>query len=799
MGVRNSMFFCLGWLLGAFPVLEFVRCAAYNLLIKHRPPVSLVSCPSSHLLPFPLGSLIAIFTGRSSRALQGAIVSTVTSAFPRGLLTCYCVACTHTIAYVYVKPPDPSPQTKPLDKGNCPTNEDDWNAGIGEGSSIAGCTHACAGCANVQHKVYETPPFCVSPPCTQCPNRVCAPKTLESCPSDGSKVTDVGGSTFTGCTPYCDGCDDEDTHFVKMERSSMYSCSTRSCAPKIYCPTEGKVASPPGVPVDTCYRVPFVILEIPKEPCHCQQGWAKSNIDIDTANTFSQCHICVKDETATTTTTTTTTVKKAVEICPADNGNDQLGTSCHQEPGILAAAKGCRCKPGWSKEAHPSLSSQNVPCFMCVLTPTKVTKSTTTIPSTIASTVTATTVYPEENVDCVEVQDDCTVACESSSNRNYKVLTEPAFFGRACRGPNDCQPGDGGCPTTSATSTTSTTNPNGPSPTSDATEVTAEAGIGVNIDADTSKGGKNDLGTVVALTVSVVLVVILAAILAMRSRRRQHQPPTEHVQHNQAYNGARAAAAALRNGANNGDGHAASAPIVHNSAYYENTLPGSIVFAVPMEATNDSETDAVHLAFQPTATQFAPPASNTNNAGSSSSSSNGASAQERVYDAAGVPVKTAALRPENDSALFRSVETAASAAATRKTPKASAPDVVRPPDQNNIYDKWGRNNNSAAQSSDDDDGGGGGGGGGTGTQQAASSGVGAGRRPMQQPIASGDGGAVVYNAGTNDEDDATYSTYAAPIARIEAEMYAQPIPKAQRTGNIGANSFDSSSNDNSEA
>lgn len=84
-------------------MLGFVRCAAYNLLIKHLPPVS---SPSSHLLPFPLGNLIAIFTGHSSRVLQGLIVSTVTSAFPWGLLTCYCVAYTHTISYVYIKPPD---------------------------------------------------------------------------------------------------------------------------------------------------------------------------------------------------------------------------------------------------------------------------------------------------------------------------------------------------------------------------------------------------------------------------------------------------------------------------------------------------------------------------------------------------------------------------------------------------------------------------------------------------------------------------------------------------------------------
>ena len=93
-------------------MLEFVRCAAYNLFIKHLPPVSHISSPSSHLLPFPLGSLIAIFTGHSSRALQGAIILTltVTSAFPRGLLTCYCVAYTHTISYISIIPPDPSPQ-----------------------------------------------------------------------------------------------------------------------------------------------------------------------------------------------------------------------------------------------------------------------------------------------------------------------------------------------------------------------------------------------------------------------------------------------------------------------------------------------------------------------------------------------------------------------------------------------------------------------------------------------------------------------------------------------------------------
>lgn len=104
---------------------------------------------------------------------------------------------------------------------------------------------------------------------------------------------------------------------------------------------------------------------------------------------------------------------------------------------------------------------------------------TTTVSSTTVTTVTATstTVFHKANVDCVEVQDECTAECESAANRNYQVLTDVGHHGRACRGPSDCQPGDGGCPTTSSmtvsTTTSVTTQTETSSTTTSATTATA--------------------------------------------------------------------------------------------------------------------------------------------------------------------------------------------------------------------------------------------------------------------------------------------------------------------------------------
>lgn len=63
--------------------------------------------------------------------------------------------------------------------------------------------------------------------------------------------------------------------------------------------------------------------------------------------------------------------------------------------------------------------------------------------------MTTTTIYDRGNVDCIERQDDCTAACEAAGDRNYAVLAPTNKRGKAYRGPADCTPGDGACPTTS--------------------------------------------------------------------------------------------------------------------------------------------------------------------------------------------------------------------------------------------------------------------------------------------------------------------------------------------------------------
>ena len=86
-----------------------------------------------------------------------------------------------------------------------------------------------------------------------------------------------------------------------------------------------------------------------------------------------------------------------------------------------------------------------------------VTTTTTDTDTTITTTtITTTTLYDSGNVDCIERQDDCTAACEAADNRNYAVLTPTNKRGKACRGPADCTPGDGACPTTTTTTATTT-------------------------------------------------------------------------------------------------------------------------------------------------------------------------------------------------------------------------------------------------------------------------------------------------------------------------------------------------------
>ena len=76
---------------------------------------------------------------------------------------------------------------------------------------------------------------------------------------------------------------------------------------------------------------------------------------------------------------------------------------------------------------------------------------------TTMSTTTTTTIFDPGNVDCVEEEDECTVACQRASDRNYAVRVLQELNGKVCSGPSDCQPGEGACPATTTTTTTITT------------------------------------------------------------------------------------------------------------------------------------------------------------------------------------------------------------------------------------------------------------------------------------------------------------------------------------------------------
>jgi hypothetical protein len=65
--------------------------------------------------------------------------------------------------------------------------------------------------------------------------------------------------------------------------------------------------------------------------------------------------------------------------------------------------------------------------------------------STTTSTMSTTTIYDPENVDCVESQSLCTEACETYDQRDWSVTVAPVKNGRACKGPTDCKEGDDAC------------------------------------------------------------------------------------------------------------------------------------------------------------------------------------------------------------------------------------------------------------------------------------------------------------------------------------------------------------------
>jgi hypothetical protein len=61
------------------------------------------------------------------------------------------------------------------------------------------------------------------------------------------------------------------------------------------------------------------------------------------------------------------------------------------------------------------------------------------------STTTTTTIFDDRNKDCFEGQDPCTAECYTASERNYWATSQAQHNGRACRGATDCVFGEGGC------------------------------------------------------------------------------------------------------------------------------------------------------------------------------------------------------------------------------------------------------------------------------------------------------------------------------------------------------------------
>jgi len=137
--------------------------------------------------------------------------------------------------------------------------------------------------------------------------------------------------------------------------------------------------------------------------------------------------------------------------------------------------------------------------YKTIDTTVQVTAAASATDGTVAATsTTSTTIHDPDNVDCIEKQDACTVACYSAADRNYTVLTLAAKRGKACTGPTDCRPGDGACPTASTPATNSST---------------------------TTPPTASSMGTTIAIICAAVVLVVAIVWLGVRRAQTPRQPP----------------------------------------------------------------------------------------------------------------------------------------------------------------------------------------------------------------------------------------------------------------------------------
>jgi hypothetical protein len=241
----------------------------------------------------------------------------------------------------------------------------------------------------------------------------------------------------------------------------------------------------------------------------------------------------------------------------------QDGTACggqnqRQEIESCAALPTCACTNRRQTETQTQnqAACTTIPTTITATTSTTSTSNTTTTSSETTTTTTittstltttsTTTIYDAGNVDCVEKEDACTAACQTAADRNYAVLTPVNKLGKACSGPTDCPPGEGGCPATNTpipggSGVTVAVNNNTPSnrvdtnadDTSTHHDPTA---AGTSADDNTKS---SPIGVIVGVGAFVIIALLLLLFYKQKSNLldqiRAAAPPLANAVHNPAF------------------------------------------------------------------------------------------------------------------------------------------------------------------------------------------------------------------------------------------------------------------------
>jgi hypothetical protein len=316
--------------------------------------------------------------------------------------------------------------------------------------------------------------------------------------------------------------------------------------------------------------------------------------------------------------------------------------------------------------------------------------------------------------------------------------------GRACVGPTDCQPGDGVCPTISATTATSTVP--------DAIDTSATA-------AFTEKKKKGIGGGAIAAILIVLLVLVLGTIAFMvcRNRNNRNAIPVGLTVQNAAFHVRYPNPLYQSADGGGGGGADASAGAGVGTGGLSRGRAGSTLFSIPMEGDVDGDGGGAVL--------LVTAVNNTNNGGG-----------------AGGEGYTAPRNPGEPRKLYTIVGSAVEREAATNPMAANTGDAIdiyahteKPVDANNVYDPWGGGGAT----------GGGAGGGGAGGEEPVDI-YAHTEKPVDAnnvyDLGGGGGGAASTTTSTMNGEAVQYE--ADPVATRNAPIeYATPLEDGPDEGN----------------